>query len=233
MGLLLKYGVYEFPRETTMVPMSSGFEFNVAGTPTRRRDVWSVRTVLTAANEAAIKVAVDALVAALVDGYTLTLYQTDGTTKTSHEITPCRILSYGYPEPIGPELATIRTVEITFEAFADVGSHNLVAFQESFSYRGGGARYVTVETIEGDPKRYRTAAKTAYRCDQRGSATGRTGYPVSTGARFPDAQMERVAYDYTSSRSADGDLRYTTTWHFRYESAEPLSGFPGNWGVDT
>ena len=243
MGLLLKYGDYSFPLETTLVPISSVFEHSAAGGLRRVRETWRIRTVFTPSHAAApvgnddeadIKSATDELEAAMrVATQVLTLYQTDGTTPTAHSVTVARLLGINYPEPTGPELATRRTAEITFEAFENIGSDRIVSFQESLAYSGGNERYVVIPTIEGPPKRFKVADETVFRCVQRGSSASRAlPYPFSPGPRFPNVQVETVDATFSTARTADGELRYITNWEYRFESPTRLTGKPSTWGTE-
>jgi hypothetical protein len=221
----------EFNRETTLMPLAADFEFNEKRVRNRRHDVIRIRTIIEGASEADIKTQTLALVAKLVDGGTLTLYQTDGATPTAHAFSDVRWMRYGYPEPTGPELATRRTLELEAESYTNIddGEGNLVSFQESLTYSGGGGRFAIQETIEGPAKRHQVAEATAYWCTQRGSAVAKATWYLEFFPRFPSAQMEAPEYEFSSFRSQNGEIRYTTRWAYRFGSPTALAGFPAIW----
>jgi len=229
----LKYGSYEFPLYTTLVPMESAFEFNLRGQRIRQSDVWRVRTVLVGTGEADIKAKTIALDNALSDGGSLQILQTDGQTATAHTLADCTVLTRRYPESSGPELYNRRTVEIEFRSITrkpgESSADDLVSFQESFDYYGGGPRYVIMECMEGPPLRYRTAKLTAYHCTQRGSATARDDYPLPPGSRFPDVLMDEPSINKEATHTSDGEARYTLRWEYRHASPEPIDASPQVW----
>lgn len=231
MALLLKYGTYDFPRQTTLSPISRNFQFDGRGVRSRKREVWAVRTIIQAATQPAIKIAVDDLEAALVDGNTLELFQNDGTTTTGHSITDCRILSINYPESTGPEYANRRTVDIGIESITDVSSASPINFQESISYFGGGPVSVMQATITGKPRKFQTAEFSIFRAVQSGSATGRTAYPTPPGPAFsghgdPNDEPET---ERNVSYTPEGDQRFNIRWTYRFASSEPFTGDPNTW----
>ncbi len=233
MGCKLKIGDYSFPTETTMVPIAVTAEDDPRGTRIRTREVWRIRTLLqeSPGSEANIKTKTAALVAALDNAATATLYQTDGVTSTAHSLSDIKVLAWRFPEPTGPELFSRRTVEVDIEAFATIGSTRVTAFQETYAYSGGGARYTVVGTIEGPPQHFKTQDLSPYYCTQSGSAEVRATPYYAPSARFPAALLQdNPQISYTPRRVAGGELRYITRWTYSYASAAKLSGKPLTWG---
>lgn len=244
MGLLLSYNGYDFDTETTVVaPISRRFERDRRGRRDRMVQNFRVRTVIQASTEAAIDTEVNAILTALDDdNRDLTLYQTDGATATPHVIdtsstlSGTRILGISWPEATGPEYAVQRTMEFTAEATSSVSgkADSLLAFAESVSTVGtGGARYAIVETVEGSPQRYKTAAKTKCRATQQGSATARSGYPS-----FPDPiwasreLVDRRSQTFSPAyEDRAGELLYTINWSYEFEDTSEFTGYPFTWGA--
>jgi len=197
----------------------------------REQRTFSVHTILQAATQAAIKTAVDTLITAMVDDGTLTLYHSNGSTASSNSITACKILNIDFPESTGPEYANRRTIAVTFQGLQDVaGSEDTLAFQESVSYGGGGARNIYIPVITGLPKKYRVADNTPYNASQRGSAVARDQYPTAPAALFPSNRIhEGNAFERTTSYDENGDLLYELRWGYQFESAYPLVGSPNTW----
>ncbi len=239
MSTLLTYGSFSFPRETTLVPIALTFSHKSDGSRDRARRIWLVTTVLQVDSdgnaEANIKTATVALETALVDGRDLTLFQTDGETKTAHgTATNCRILSLRYPQPTGPELAVRRTAQVEFESITEVDvNKNVISFTETLTFSNGGfPRSVVQETIEGIAAGpFIVASNPKFLCVQSGQATGRLFWPAPAASRFPSFLIEAIDLPLSTARADNGDLRFVTRWMYRHESPTPISGFPATWDI--
>jgi len=231
MGMVLKYGSYTFNSETTVVPIEHRFEFDAQGRRDREVQSWRIRTVLQDTSTSGLNTKSSTLEAAMVNGSTLTLYYPNGSTKTIHEVEDCTVSSISWPNATGPEYAVQRTVQVEIRGYVDATKDDdLVSFQESISFSGGGARYVLQETITGTPVKHRVAENTIFRASQQGSATGKTGYPSPPGPAFPGNEAEEnPELGYEHSRTADGDDRYTLRWRYVFASAFEMQGVPSTW----
>jgi len=229
----LKYESYSFNESTTAMQISTSTVFDSRGRPDKAEQTWQITTVIQANSQADITTGIDALVTALsVPEGTLTLYNNNGTTKSAHEVTNCHTQTIGYPKGTGAEYANQRTIELTVTGYADiVKSDELVSFQETLTFYGGGARHIFMETISSTPKKYQTNAKTIYRATQSGSATAKTNYPVPPGKLFPGQEMEENPRITKSPRYQEsGEQRFTISWTYQYGSATEFKNTaPNTW----
>lgn len=229
--MLLKYGSYSFPVETTVALISNNVSYDAQGRADKQTSIWRVRTELYATTQNAITSAINTLEAALVDGNTLTLFQNDGSTPTPHLILSCKISSFGYPQGTGPEYGNRRTVEIVFTSDTSFSkADDLRTFSETFSFSGGGPRSILQETIEGEPQKNQVAQNTKYLCTQRGAAAGKDQYPSPPGPAFPGHEIQgKPTVQYSPTRDAEGEILYSITWEYNFESATELVGLPNIW----
>lgn len=226
--MYIKYNSYQF-NAAVFIPMGCNFEFNNRGAAVRKRHNWKVKAILDGATESAINTAISALETALTQDGTLTLYKTD-TTATVHTITPCKVGAISYPDSSGAEFATRRTVEIEFTAVSNIsGSENLLTFQESIDYSGGGPRVAWVETVEGPPRKFTTAEQTLYRASVRGSATGKSSYPTPPAAIWPGQEVEPVKVTRSITPNNDGTTNYNISWAYEFAGPDEFVGVPNTW----
>jgi len=237
MGLQLKYNGYTFDTETTLTPLSRQYQFDAKGRRTREIQNWNIRTTLRASGESNITTAIAAMEGSLVDGYDLTLYESDGTTETPHKIVNAdqiagvQITSIAYPESTGPEYAVQRVASINFTGTKEIDTaDNVLNFQESVRYWGGGFRKVWHETISGRPKGpYQVAEHTLYNAVQRGSTEVYGSWPTPPAPLFPGFEMDEEPILEATPRYQDGQVIYTVRWEYKFQSAFPLTEYPNAW----
>ena len=120
------------------------------------------------------------------------------------------------------------TLPIVGSAFA------LLSFKESLSFSGGGPRTTMIESLYGTPVKQQTRAATIYRCTQSGQAVSLFGNISIPAAIFP-ADMTG---EYTAQRDSPNDHYGLTgtgraaSWSYQFESANPMIGFPNEWGTN-
>lgn len=235
MGCALKYvgtaGTYAFDTETTMVPMARHFEHNERGNRRRYRDQVRIRSVFAATDEADVKTKTADIYAKLIDAGKLTLYQTNGSTKTEHEFDECRFLSITFPEPTGPELFNRRTFEVVIESWSNVSADNLLSFREVITILPGGRRRGLIATLEGPPQGpYTLVESDIQRARQTGSSVGRDTFPTPPNPRFLSAAcVHQDVYSESTFRTADGELRYVINWEYSFADKNTLVGHPASW----
>ena len=237
MGLQIKYNSYTFDTETTLSPISKVYALDQKGRRSTETQTWTIRTTLRATGEANITTAINTLEAAMEDGHDLVWYQTNGTTKTPHEIITSdqrggvQITNISYPESTGPEWAVQRVAVITFTGVKDLATitDDVLAFQESISYRGGGHRKVMHETISGRPQGpYTTATNTIYYATQRGSMTSTT-LKSEPAPIFPGFEIYGEPITNLTPTTTNGKILYLLTWEYRFQSAYPMTIQPNTW----
>ena len=237
--MILKYvytdGSYSFGEETTAMQISTKYVYDSRGRPDKQEQSWQIKAMPQATTQAEITTAINAIVTAMAnDGGTLTLYNNDGTTSSSHAVTNCRTQSINYPEGTGAEYAANgrRTIEITVTGYADITKDDdIVSFQESLSFSGGGSRYSMVETLFGIPKKYTDTVNTIYRATQQGSAVGKTSYPTPPGKLFPGQEVTanpRISKNHSYNEA--GETRFSISWTYEYASATEFANTaPNTW----
>ena len=238
--MILKYeygggSPYTFTEETTAIQVSTAYVYDSRGRPDKQSQTWQINAYLQASTQSGITSAINSLVSALStsDG-TLTLYINNGTTKSSHEVTNCRLQSVDYPEGSGSEYANHRTVNLTVNGYADISKDDdIVSYQESLSLSGGGSRYILLETLNGVPKKFTQKEKTIYRATQSGSATGKTSYPTISAPLFPGQEIDEnpsVSKDHTYTES--GEERFSISWSYEFASATEFANTnPNTWAL--
>lgn len=236
MGLKLKLvsASYTFDTETTVCPFDRQYIYDAKGRREREERSVRISTVVQGVNEAAITTAIAALMVVLdaADTDTLRLYEVDGTTPTENEIEDIRIRRVSFPNSTGPEYAVRRVVNIDVTGYVEISgkADDIIRFQESLHYTGGGDRYVHIGKTEGRPEKYRVAEYTTYFATQSGTAVGRTSYPLRPEPIFPGHLVKSdMDLDIAPFRTDDGRLNYQTMWVWNFASAYPMEDYPNTW----
>jgi len=236
--MLLKYdtgSTYSFNESTTAMQISTQFVFDSRGRADKQEQTWQITTVIQDDSQTGITSKISDLVSALSEPEgTLTLYNNNGTTPSAHIVTNCHTQSISYPKGTGAEYANQRTVELSVTGYTDIPKDDdIVSFQETLSFSGGGARNILHETISSTPKKYQTNKKTIYRVTQSGSATGKTAYPTPPGKLFPGQEIEENAQTTKNAPYKEsGEQRFNITWSYQYASATEFANTdPNTWAV--
>ena len=228
---ILKYGAYTFPEDSTFPAIRRSGQYNAAREVFSLTEEWTVRTQLLGASESAISTLITAFEAALVDGNTLALYQSNGTTLTPHVMLDCRVIGGpNYPENTGTEYAVWRTAEVTFQSVTYPStSSGLIAYQETVTKSGGGAVNIMVPVITGPARRHQVQEQSPYFVTQSGSAlSNTTSYPQEPGPLFPGSQLVGVEVS-NSAPVTDGKTYRETRWRYQFGSSAELVGLPNRW----
>jgi hypothetical protein len=228
---ILKYGAYVFPENSTFPSIRRSGQYNAAREKFALTQEWTVRTEILGSGESDLTTKIGTFEAAMVDGNTLALYQSNGTTLTPHVMLDCRIIGGpSYPENTGPEYAVWRTAEVTFQGvtYYDTSS-GLSNFQETVTRSGGGPVNIMVDVISGPARRHQVIENAAYFASQSGSAisTG-TSYPQEPGPLFPGSLLKAGEVSNTPTVN-DGKTYRETRWRYQFGSSQPLIGLPNEW----
>jgi hypothetical protein len=234
-GLILKYGAYAHDAGEVSIVISKRANESETGVRISFTETWTITGRLhgTDINDLTAKIILLAA-AYSINGYDLGLYQSDGTTLTSHVMLSSqarggvRIMSFGFPEGDGAEYTTYRTFSITAEAEFPVGNAGIIAYQETLTLIGGGPKFVFLQTLAGPPQRQQVAQATPYRATQQGSSTGDVAYPTENPPLFPadEHRDRRSIARVTPTIRLRTFTNYTVTWSYEFESASPLIGAP-------
>jgi hypothetical protein len=173
------------------------------------------------------------------DGADLILRFNDGATVAhrllnSDTYSGTRIISPpSYPIGDGTELHNARTYRIVIEAEVkptDPGS-NILLFQESLTFEGGGPELAVVPLLVGPPDIQTLYQQTEVLAVQEGTITGRNFYPALPSPLFPGFEWRRRRrVRYNSPRLTGLRPPRYTDWRVEYSytflSASGLAGFP-------
>lgn len=240
----LKWGSYSHAEnEVEIASIRRQSAFNEAHVRTGILETWTIRGMLQASTQALLTTAINDLEAAYEDdGRDLNFYTDAGSTLSAHSISSSatkggtRVVSLAYPDGKGGEYSTYRTYEIVIEAEFPLNDDlNMVQFEESLTFAGGGPKFVVLQPLNGAPIRQRVADATPFTASQDGRAVGYLRYPVIPRPFWPnDEHRERRR---TTERSPQlegfGGQRYyanyEVTWHYEFEAGFPLYAHPHLW----
>lgn len=111
----------------------------------------------------------------------------------------------------------------------DRQNNNLLKFQESVRFWGGGPRGVYLPVLNGTPQAQYTHQQTTYKAEQYGTAVAELTYYPPSSPIWPFAQIEPDAQsvEYTGPEFENGvPTKYTTNWSYAFENVGPMSGRP-------
>lgn len=242
--MILTWGGYTHDNgEIELISLAKLPYYNEGGEQRGIKETWTLRGEKQAATHAALSTAITALDSAYSSGNkNLILYDDDGTTQSSHALLTAdclggtRVIS-GPVYQQGPgEYTTFRNYQIVIEGDILDESILLVSFHETLSFSGGGERFIYLQPLNGLPIRQLVAEATPFRCVQRGSAVGNTGYPPPAIPTWPAAEhrdQRRIDYkEPKRSRAKGGRPTYTEfeiSWEYYFEAAAPFVGAPNRW----
>lgn len=234
--MILKYGDYTHSAGEVTLTVSKEKTYAETGQQTGYREAWSIRGVLQADNVSVLTSDLTALEAAYsVNGRNLILYQDDGATPTVHAIASAgtasgvRITKFAYPIGDNTEYVTSRTYEIEAEAQIIQTNAEFDTWNETITVRGGGPRFVYLQTLLGQPQKQIVAQSTPYFATQFGTAVGLLRYPTFPSSLFPQHEHldQRVQSKISPEVNPNTPTRYQIQWNYEFESASPLFGVPG------
>lgn len=233
--MILQYGTYTHPDLIHIKPSISR-EFTYLGTEYRKRYSYEISGVLYAADATALKIKIDALLAAYAtDDLDLHLYYPDGATDTELSILKTNLLFIRVTQP--PQIdssgaAAVYAVRwpytLRIEAVQETVSNIVVSFEESFDIRN--AALAPVEAIKqplaGNLKKFDTSQKGACTASQSGRAVGLSGYP---GVPLPKWDFVRVRndndiqYRILETHPSGVNRLFEVSWSYSFISEQTLT----------
>jgi hypothetical protein len=235
--IYLKYNNYSHALGEATVFTSRNRSFNQYRQITGDTVRWDIQGRLVAADRDALLVAQAAFEAAYsVDNGDIGQYYNDDPTKYLRRIRSqdtlfgVKVVSFpSYGEVSGGEGGTYLTYSLAIEADyaiqTGVGGTNVIEFQETLTYSGGGGDFVFQVPLEGDPIRQEVCDNTPYTVVQEGRALGLATYPPPPGPFWPDFE-HRPARRIQYSGPVNGSQQYGTSWTYVFESVESIEQFP-------
>lgn len=243
--MFIKYGTYLHANNECAVIVSKSPRFNEGGQQVSVIEHWDITGFIQAASQAALTSALAALATAYAtNGQDLTLLLDDGVTPTHHRIVNANTLGGvrvvqgpNFPQGVGAEYSTFRSYSISLEAEIPVSGATslLIFFEEMLSFKGGGQRFVHLQTLTGSPQKQIVAASTPYMATQSGRSVGYGGYPAVPSPLWPSSEQRDqrdVAYKSPKRSGPVGSPNYSeyeVSWSYHFEDAAALSGTPNVW----
>lgn len=245
--MYIKYGSYQHLDAECSVVIDKTPVYSDRGKLDYTRETWTISGELQASSQAALTTAINALQTAYgSNGHDLGLYLDNGTA-TSH-ILPSgrclggtRITRFSFPQGRGAEYATFRNYQITVEGDfrsqnqlqaggggGAVNSDNLLEWEESLTFMGGGPRFGFLIPLNGLPQKQLLSQATPYSAVQAGRAVGSITWPLPSAPLWPDAEhVDERRIDKRGPKRLNTLLRgYEIVWQYNFESAVPLIGNP-------
>lgn len=234
----LKYGLYSFPINATMLSASQETIRNQGGQPYKQKRSLHVSGYLSVNGQADATQQEAALRTALsVNFLDLLFLNDDGTLSATNlrnagSLTGVQITNLQFPTTEGPEYATIRSFQ--FDAEAEYPLANtaalLLAFQETLVFEGGYPIFAHRLAVEGPNQKQLVYPQDTYRATQTGTSSGFKAPPIAPAPKWPYALVRAPRYTRTSpERKGLGYEGYGLTWEYQFEDVGPLVGFPTLW----
>lgn len=216
-----------------------------AGLQVGLRERWNITGILTAADVATL----NTLIALTEDAFALDhqdlkLLANDGATvlRSMSGLDPLggNVVVDGVSFPVSgeheAEYTTYRHFSVAVEGTYGTGTGDvLVEFFEKVSIRGtGGARFVHLQPLSGQPVKQTVADATVQRITQSGRAVGLYSWPAPPGPLWPDANKEdeaQIEYDDPERRGGLTPIwvNWPVSWSYQMEANVPLGGTPNLW----
>ena len=244
--MYLKYGAYTHANHECSLVVARTPRFNDGGQQVAVVERWEIAGFIQAASQAALTTALSALASAYaLNGQDATLLLDDGVTPTHHQIINANTLggvrvvqAPSFPQGRGAEYSTFRSYTITLEAEIPVSgaSSLLVFFEEALSFKGGGPRFVHLQTLTGSPQKQIVAASTPFTATQQGRSIGYASYPTIPAPLWPSSEhvdQRDIAYKSPKRSGPTGSPQYSeyeVSWSYHFEDASSLTGVPNVWG---
>jgi len=184
----------------------------------------------TAANQAAMTVVLNALIAAYNTNFQALGFYDDGGNLTTHSMTSnVRIVQRpSFPEGRGAEYSTFRTYQIIAEAQTSTppaGGQKLTSWSETVQLIGGGPKVVYLSCLTGPPQKQLAHQATTFKASQTGRATAVGRYPEPPPPLWPYDELID-ARERTLELPPDSTQQRTTTWSYQFESIAEMFAYP-------
>ena len=199
--MILTYGNYQHAQDECKITIDKQVVRGENGiTVEHELHRWTIEGEVQGASSSAIVSAFTALELAYAkQGQDVRLYFNDGST-IAHQILNSQTYSGvkvtkppSYPIGDNTELHNARTYRIELEAEVKpaVASGNIIYFQESLTFEGGGPELAIVPLLEGPPDIQTLYKQTEVVAVQEGTISGRDSYPAIPGPVFPGFEWRR------------------------------------------
>ncbi len=239
--MYLKYGNYQHAAgECTLTGITRQTAMTPNGIAYAIRERWNIMGRLQiadqgtpAANQAAMTVALNALIAAYkLQGRDLGFYD-DAGNLTSHVMRTSQtesgvavIQQPSFPIGKGAEYSTFRTYTMSLEGSYSIATGSLISWAESVSIRGtGGPVWGFLQPLTGSPQQQLFSQSSTVIAVQRGSASAVHNYPSIPSPLWPGQEHEELR-DVEHVVPADNSGQRTIKWSYTMEFDGPVYGRP-------
>lgn len=205
--------------------------------PVRTVKTLEVQAELKGTDQADLTTKINALTAALMaTGDSVGLYQTGVATPSSHHLDAgtsqggVKLLDLTWAPAEGSEYGNHRTFNAIFQAEYENGSFpGLIAWQESYTYSGGGPNIELFIPITGSAIEQQTSASIGYQATQSGTAIGFTARPSAPTPLFPTKKLPTSSITNIAPQLIGGNFRnFGISWNYQFLSSTSLAGVPVN-----
>jgi hypothetical protein len=235
--MYFKYGTFQHDDNTvTLSSVSQRQIYSGRGRRQIERKRLQLSGVLIASTQAAIKTAIDELIAAYADdGKDAGLYHDDDSVSShfldsSASLGGVRVVSGpSFPRGDGAEYATGRDFTIVLEADFPVSGEQLSSFQESLRIVGtGGPRFAVVEVLNGLPQPQLVQQRTSVVATQSGRAVALSAYPLVPPPIFPVFELQDRREIGQGSPTLNGNefVNFPVSWVYHFHAPGPLFARP-------
>lgn len=211
-------------------------------------ETWSLTGFLQAASQAALVTAMTTLeIAYGRNQQTAQILLNNGTTVARqmpgvHVLGGTEVIEgVSYPNDgmgaNGAEFVDYRTFTVKIRGRYAVElppSYQLIQFNETIQFSGGGPQDVHIESQIGPPQKQRLKQFTTYRAVQSGSAVGLLTLPVPPAPLWPSALETAPQIVPGSPKRSGGSgapilTEWPISWTYVFADSQPLRGLPNYW----
>lgn len=237
--MYIRYGNYTHAQNEATVAIQRTSILAPNGIIRGYKEVWNISGMLQAANQSLLTSAILTLKSAYaVHGHHLGLYFDNGT-PANHALPSLgsaggtRVTTPpSFPVGEGAEYSTFRTYTVQVEAEYYDPAVQLLEWAEAISWSGGGPLDLHLQPINGKPIKQRVAEATPFQASIDGEAIGAFTWPNPPAPLWPFAWIQprsRITRGKPKRLGQAGRSYFTdfvTSWHYEFESADPLIGNP-------
>lgn len=206
---------------------------------------WTIQGLLQADTQDDLLAAIQAMMNAYaLQGQDAVLYLPDGVTPTPHQLISSQTIGGvrvtqqpSFQQWRGGELGLYRSYTIALEAEIPNPdpAAQLLDWQETLTFVGGGPHFIYLPTLNGLPVRQQTQQFTTYKVSQTGRALGFMAWPIPPYPIWPTAEhqdqrmLSRSTPQQVGAGTGASAVQWEVSWGYQFEAALPLVGNPTPW----